>query len=66
MPASPLISRNCPAPAMASPSAEPAAASTALPADEPLGGTHVVMMTGQGRSSKTRFIGASTCSGGPG
>ena len=31
-----------------------------LPADEPVGSTHGAIMAGQGRSSKTRFIGAST------
>ena len=31
-----------------------------LPADEPVGSTHGFIMAGQGRSSKTRFIGAGT------
>ena len=33
-----------------------------LPADEPVGSTHGFIMAGQGRSSKTRFIGAGTSS----
>ena len=58
MPASPLISRNCPVPATASRSTEPAAASTASRPTSRSAGLIVAMMTGQGRSSKIRFIGA--------
>ena len=63
MPGSPLISTNCPAAGRRPSSASSGRRQRVLPADEPLAQPPMTtMMTGQGRSSSTRFNGAGTSS----